>query len=390
MKPVYITLKLKGDQNRIGNAYICQLPQNFDTTSEIKVGLQSVDIHFKANISENFRLKIEILEASNQEVVKSDKHVIWSDHISRGISRNFTEIENSPLLSLDNRSLSYFTICLRNSNNEEVDISENQFSFLRIKLMKMSQPSSIHIYHDAKMDKEGTFRVNLSNYISVPQKCSWDLAVSQIGFHNPNNKIRKELKIAVVYKNRMKTASFRYPAPDVEFIIEKIKETIKLLIPTLHNLISISVKNEKLEIKSELDSYFYIQFNSDLGLLMGCDKNFDMSRKIIYIPGKSSVTLSEKIDLSREIVYSVLIKSSIIQPSLYNDGYQPILRVFPMDGGLQPYVYKTFKNLEHIEITPSSLSTIDFTIHDENNYPFPDSNVDRSVFIHIVIRYNEQ
>lgn len=387
MREIIFTARL--DQTKVvNNHHIIQLPQNFQTSNEIQLALKSADIFLDSQRSFSL-LRIDVPEVNNHEIVKEGKnslsvlyHAAWSDRI-------IADKKNPPYLSFDNRSLSHISIHFSNERNETVTLSSTNPSFIRFKMRKVATRPDIHLYKIGSLSPQGLLRIDLPRHLNVIRG-SWEMALSCVALPNPNHFAQpSSVEISICYKERIIKKTLPNPGltDGHHTFWRRFREAFSEALGSDYSKISLGSQNDIYQFDSRLDTLLHVQFEKHLGYLLGVNKDFDLCHRVITIKPGEIVKLSEPINMFRRIFNGLMLKSSILQPSIFNGRFSPILRIIPITG-TRGDLYKEFENLEFVEIAPSSLTNVDLQFVNEHEcaVEYPKKN-ENEVFVHVVIRF---
>ena len=393
MRIIYFTASIKQSES-INNSHILQLPHNFNTSNQIHLALKSCDIFLNESNSPHSYLKIEVLEVNNHEIVKENRNLISVIYKFPRNSRVIFEGKNLAFLSFDNQSLSHLTIRLKNERDEIVKLDSVATSFLRFAMKKVEVETrpDVHLYQTGRLASNGFFRFDLPRYLNI-EKGSWQMALSCIGFPDPNSFIKPEkVEAKFIYGTNFEKVSLSNPAlqSSHHYFWNGIRMGLYKVLRAEYGKLKLNAVENTQQISSELSKPLHIQFDRYLGYLLGVSSDFNECNRVITInPGKVE-KFEDEVNMNRRLFNGVIVKSSILQPSIFNGRYSPLLRVIPIQNPTD-YYFENFHNLEFVEISPSSLSNIDLQICNENEFriAYPHNN-EIKLFAHIVIRFIDQ
>ena len=386
MYPTFMTLKLEGSQNKFESTYMTPLPQSFNTTERIKIAVASIDLHLKTIPAGEKYLRIRLLEASNHQIVKEESNTLFICHLEEGSQH--VEIENINLtyLSFDNRTLNHLSFQFTALNGEEIHLSNEFSSFIRLKIKDMRGPSDVHLYFEKEIDENGMIFIDLANRLVLPQGYNWAMSLAEVGYHNPNQHVTENFFFRCFYKDAYEEMRFSPNSQDQLLTI--MRAFLSRMSPDERILKVEVTANNHLKISNNLPEPLIIQCNKDMGHILGIDSAYNLSAKKVLIASQSALTLNKPINMKRPVLSTMFITSGVLNPSIVNESYSSVLRMTPNFSREEKYSYKQFKTREFVDIIPSSLSTIDFTFAAENNEPVPQlSDIPKDFFIHVIIHY---
>lgn len=389
MKHAYATIILRENENKIDNDFVIQLPRSFQASSNLFISLESLDIQLKHSFPEGFYMGISIQEATNHPVVKENRHLMRSFYVPENCSRFSQEVKHPYHLSLRDVQLTRLTIRINNLGvNAPLQLSETSKSFLCLKIAeKEDMENPLYLRSEVDIPQTGPLRMQFPHHISTPPGYTWEMAIMSLGMSNPNYNRDNYHILTVGYNQTVE----RFPFGSLKNvdIPKRITELTVKAYPETAGKFIVHIIDGKIHILNiSLPGVLRYQFSDDLGFSIGVSSSRNSGGMIINAHPRETFIFNEKLPLALTVplTKTMLIRSPQIQSSIINEKYSQILRAvpFPKDDS---YVHIDFDKLHFYEITPSSLSSIDLYITDENLSPLPPNNYHNKIVVDVQIRF---
>ena len=135
-----------------------------------------------------------------------------------------------------------------------------------------------------------------------------------------------------------------------------------------------------------------LKFSNRMAYLLGfTDDGYEKAGRSVVLAQTDNVYIfKNKMDLQRDVVRIIKVKSNIIVPSVLNNRYEQILKVFhvPHKTEDEKYLSADFEQLEYHPIIPSTLFKIPIELTTHEDLPvYFSSSVYESLIMSFKIKY---
>lgn len=340
------------------------------------IAIQSFSLNFTPRNVGIAKIYLEELDGYHGGLVQ-DKILTLFNLDSTQVQKERKTLE---FIKLNTHTISKLTFKILDDLNRPIILSKKSHLTLKIKRMdKQYESFSVHSEIEGR-NKISKFSHKLPHPLHLDHSGNWKIALTSIIFPNPKLGRNDELTIRisnplsgpggnnipeVVQMNNGEMVSIQHFLTTMK---KKIRETLELEKNTRFH-ISVDSSN-KVTIISGLN--LQLSFSNRLAYLMGfVHDGFMKAGRKIQLKKNVRYECPYHMDLNRDITEIMKVKCAQTVPTIFNDYYDHILKIIPIRTSDDKYFYYENEELEFHHILPSTLSSIDITLEDQDGLPIP-------------------
>ena len=362
--PIAASLNKQNSNNNYNDEwYVLELPHTYQIHQGEKwsVSLNSASFFFDNIDCESKVINILLRELKNGLFASGDSNILCSiSNIEENGSAHF-ESERKRYNLFQSNSLNSLSFQFIDDVGKLLKLnSKPSFVHLSIETMATEEYQIQLSGTIAKNETEITF--NLPNHVNLGAG-NWKLACSNICL--PPISQDDELSIRISQEKSSE-----------HFILNEGTSLGNLLFEINEKLAKVLGSNKAFivphEDKISIDVYVKseLQISRKLALILGFKNDVVKGGLILTFPEAMSIIPENNPDISRTVPQShvMLITCDVIDTIIFNNTYKPILKILPIKTSDSVTFYEA-KNLDFVDIVPSTLSSITMTFENEDGLP---------------------
>lgn len=365
-----IYLKINSDKKSgcgFESKYIATLPHYFQANQDEKWGVCLLSSSFKWKSIEIGNISLLIDEASSQ-IQYGDNRKILADIFSSGIEGTF-EAENEKYLPLVCNPIQALTFSFIDNDGRRVELSD-EYSLLKLKFCKIDQAMDYYLrVSGCAGEAKNELSINLPHHITLARDGAWKVALSSMYINIED----RETDYFVEVKHENAVHVILFSNEDLKNI-QSILEIINLKVHNLKNWSAYDFDAYLTQNRVAIDCFqnISIRFSKNLGYKLGNVKYGYNSAGQWYNLKRSRLVFLGSIDMNRICENTpIIIKSSLVEPSIMNDKFESILKITQQkwsEDNVRNISYEA-KNYEFVDVSFATLSEITLSFFDEVNNP---------------------